>query len=108
MSYDRTYKHIFRSMLWLEYYSLDLIEEMLDRGLDETGTTIFICNSCVYSSKKKYNVQEHIKVKHLPVQVLVTCPECLQTFHSKSSLRSHKWRFHREVSKELETSNVKF
>ncbi|XP_023340327.1 zinc finger protein 131 isoform X10 [Eurytemora carolleeae] len=40
----------------------DLIEEMLDRGLDERGTTIFICNSCVYSSKKKYNVQEHIKL----------------------------------------------
>jgi hypothetical protein len=45
---------------------------------------------------KKYNVCEHIRARHLHVESVLVCPHCAVRCSSKSSLRSHMWRRHRD------------
>jgi len=72
----------------------------IEKRVDEEGTSVFHCLFCGYFSRKKFNVKEHIRVKHLPSDCVLVCPDCEATCSSKSALRSHKWRFHRPLQQE--------
>ena len=56
---------------------------------------IWLCTLCEYSSKRKFNVSEHVKAKHIQHEGY-DCHLCDETCPSPSALRMHKKRKHNE------------
>ena len=57
----------------------------------DKGANIWQCTLCEYSSKKKFNVSEHVKAKHIQHDGY-DCHLCDETCPSPSALRMHKKR----------------
>merc|ERR1711893_324395 len=74
----------------------DEIATYLAKASDDNGHTVWQCIECSYESKFKYNVTEHVRVKHLNIVSKNICKFCQMLCPTKSSLRSHIWRKHKD------------
>lgn len=86
--------------MYPSWFILEVIEQevanYLAKKSDENGHTLWQCVDCGYGSKFKYNVTEHVRVKHLNLVSAHVCQVCQLTCPTKSALRSHVWRKHKE------------
>jgi len=78
--------------------SEELVNERIVKVMDEKGFTKWQCGECLYSSKYKSNVTQHVSVKHLQLNDVVRCQYCGQECPTKNALRSHIWRLHKANS----------
>lgn len=72
------------------------VASFMAKKSDSIGHTLWECIDCGYGSKFKYNVTEHVRVKHLNLISAHVCEFCQITCPTKSALRSHIWRKHKE------------
>ena len=61
----------------------------------DKSANIWQCTLCEYSSKKKFNVSEHVKAKHIQHDGY-DCHLCDETCPSPSALRMHRKRKHND------------
>lgn len=74
----------------------DLVLSMMSSFVSDEGKEMWRCDHCLYESKKKFNVLEHIESKHIASQELA-CPYCDKICPNRKSLRNHvyyhkKWK----------------
>ena len=72
------------------------VARQMVKGQDAEGASIWECLSCGYSSKKNYNMKEHIRVKHLSIAAEYKCDYCQQVCPSRGAHRAHIWRYHKQ------------
>ena len=82
------------SILFLDDQDVQIAEQTVKR-CDENGLTIWECLNCGYTSKKHYNVKEHVRVKHLGSPEF-KCDFCDQICPSRGAHRAHVWRYHKQ------------
>ena len=71
---------------------LDLIRSKMSSVIGEEGT-VWQCNDCLYVSKYRTNVMEHVEAKHVaPVELY--CQYCDKVCPNKKSLRNHIYAKH--------------
>jgi hypothetical protein len=75
----------------------ELVNRHLEKTYDGKGYTLWRCAVCAYTSRYKFNVSEHVRIRHLQLLQYVQCPHCAAQCTSKNSLRSHIWRLHKSV-----------
>jgi hypothetical protein len=75
----------------------ELVNRHLEKTYDGKGYTMWRCAVCAYTSRYKFNVSEHVRIRHLQLLQYVQCPHCATQCTSKNSLRSHIWRLHKSV-----------
>jgi hypothetical protein len=73
----------------------ELVNRHLEKTYDGKGYTLWRCALCAYASRYKFNVSEHVRIRHLQLLQHVQCPHCAAQCTSKNSLRSHIWRLHK-------------
>ena len=66
----------------------DLVLSMMSSFVSDEGKEMWRCDHCLYESKKKFNVLEHIESKHIASQQLA-CPYCDKICPNRKSLRNH-------------------
>ena len=71
----------------------DLEAEILSKMTKEPGG-LWQCTVCLYKSKKKIHVSEHVEAKHV-VTAGYNCPICGKFCPSQKSLKNHKFTTHR-------------
>ena len=82
------------SILFLDDQDGQIAEQIVKR-CDENGQAIWQCLNCGYTSKKQYNVKEHVRVKHLGSPEF-KCDFCEQICPSRGAHRAHVWRYHKQ------------
>ena len=56
---------------------------------------VWRCLDCLYESKIKTNVLEHVESKHV-LSLGVQCPVCNAVCPNRKSLRNHCYRHHKQ------------
>jgi DNA-directed RNA polymerase subunit RPC12/RpoP len=92
-----------QALVFLIFIDEELVNNHLEKTFDANGYTLWRCQACQYASKYKFNVTEHVKIRHLQLLDYVQCPHCAQECATKNSLRSHIWRLHKLVQSDPAT-----
>jgi hypothetical protein len=53
------------------------------------------CRVCLYSTKKKHNLMEHVEARHLD-NTTVLCTYCQAVCKNKKSYRHHLYKHHKD------------
>ena len=83
------------SVLFLDDQDVQIAEQIMKKWDEQLVQTIWECLNCGYTSKKHYNVKEHVRVKHLGSREF-KCDFCDQICPSRGAHRAHVWRYHKQ------------
>ena len=72
-----------------------LISSKMSKVLGEAGHINWRCDDCLYESKYKTNVMEHVESKHVHSTGII-CQFCNLVCVNRKSLRNHVYRYHKE------------
>jgi len=74
-----------------------VIESMMTKGNPvDGGESLWSCAMCDKKLKKKSHMQMHVEAFHIE-GVTHKCDVCLSDFKTRSSLKAHVWRIHRQT-----------
>ena len=71
-----------------------VIESMMTKGNPSDGGE-WICTMCDKKLKKKSHMQMHVEAFHIE-GVTHKCEICFSDFKTRSSLKAHVWRLHKQ------------
>ena len=74
---------------WLLF--LDIESQICAKMTKEDG--IWSCRECIYTSRTKGHVYEHIEAKHVHHGGYI-CPKCSKLLKTRASLRMHSKHYH--------------
>jgi len=73
-----------------------LINSKMSKVLDDAGHRIWRCDDCLYESKYKTNVMEHVESKHVNSPGII-CPYCELICVNRKGLRNHVYKYHKDL-----------
>jgi len=78
-----------------------VIESMMTKAIPVNGgESLWGCTMCDKKLKKKSHMQMHVEAFHIE-GISHKCDVCLSDFKTRSSLKAHVWRIHRQTGQTL-------
>ena len=90
-----TYRDIMAKTVFIERNFLDFEEGLRQHMFKASNTGFWHCKFCAYFSRLTTNVTRHIEAKHVKKDGF-SCAMCNKVCPTRSSLKTHIYRYHPE------------